>query len=123
LGYQALRFPEILRPESHALPVKRDLSTVPDILIRSGLFVPVSACLRLIAVSLQDNKSKKSLLDNNNLKAIVSHMVDDPLNAFQREAAIFVIKVLTTNYPPAVEALAQLKVPLSCISIYFAALS
>jgi hypothetical protein len=60
----------------------------------------VSACLRLIAVSLTDIEAKQTLIDTGNVKTIVSHMVDDPLNPFQREAAVFVVNVFTRDFPP-----------------------
>lgn len=98
LGYQSLRFPHIVDSGGTTMPTKEDLSKFPEIINDTGLFVPVSTCLRLIAVSLLDAESKAELLDAGNTKAIVSHMVDDPLNPFQRESAIFVVKVLTTDF-------------------------
>jgi hypothetical protein len=98
LGYQSLRFPHIADSGSTTMPTKEDLSMFPEIINDTGLFVPVSTCLRLIAVSLLDAESKAELIDAGNVKAIVSHMVDDPLNPFQRESAIFVVKVLTTDF-------------------------
>lgn len=107
LGYQALRFPQILEETSKDLPLKEHLSRFPEIIATTGLFLPVSACLRLIAVSLVDDIAKQSLVDSGGLKTIISHAVDDPLNPLQRESAVFVIKVLTLNFPPGQEAVAQ----------------
>lgn len=98
MRYQALRFPQILDNVSSSLPTKSDLSRFPEVVNETGLFLPVSAILRLIAVSLIDEESKEELIRAGNVKAIVSHMVDDPLNPFQRECAIFVIKVFTTGF-------------------------
>ena len=100
VAYPALRFPVISDSSSTALPTKSDLSTFPAIIYDTGLFVPVSACLRLIAVSLTDIEAKQTLIDTGNVKTIVSHMVDDPLNPFQREAAVFVVNVFTRDFPP-----------------------
>ena len=104
LGYQSVRFPQIINSRSTDLPTKADLSKFPELINDTGLFVPVSSCLRLIAVSLVDERAKQKLIDTGNVKAIVSHMVDDPLNPFQREAAIFVINIFTRDYPPAQSA-------------------
>ena len=107
LAYQALRFPQILGETSNQLPLKDDLSKFPDIIASTGLFLPVSACLRLVAVSLVDDMAKQTLIDSGGLKTIISHAVDDPLNPLQRESAVFVIKVLTLNFPAGQRAVAQ----------------
>ena len=112
LEYQALRFPEIIDPSCVSLPLKRDLSLFPEVIYETGLFIPVSACLRLIAVSLSDSSAKQVLVGNpESIKSIVSHMVDDPLNPYQRESAVFLVKVLTSDFPPAQEALAKCMTP------------
>jgi len=110
-GYQSLRFPQISQPESKELPLKHDLSTFPEIISTTGLFVPVSTCLRLIAVSLIDDDAKHALIESDGVKAIVSHMVDDPLNPYQREAAVFVIKIFTMNFPPGQDAISKVMQP------------
>lgn len=115
--YQALRFPEILSPSSVSLPLKRDLSSFPEIIYETGLFVPVSACLRLVAVSLSDNETKQELVDADNVKVIVSHMVDDPLNPYQRESAVFVIKVLTSDFAAGQQAVGECIFPPGVVSI------
>jgi hypothetical protein len=107
LGYQAMRFPQILGEESKHLPFKEHLSRFPELISQTGLYLPVSACLRLIAVSLTDDCAKQALIDSGGLKAIISHTVDDPLNPLQRESAVFVMKVLTLNFPPAQAAVAK----------------
>lgn len=107
LAYQALRFPQILGEDTRDLPLKEHLSKFPEIIANTGLFLPVSACLRLVAVSLVDDKAKQTLIDEGGLKAIISHTVDDPLNPLQRESAVFVIKILTLNFPPGQEAVAK----------------
>jgi|LauGreDrversion4_2_1035121.scaffolds.fasta_scaffold94103_2 hypothetical protein len=107
VGYQALRFPQILGESSSELPLKEHLSRFPEKIHQTGLFLPVSAFLRLIAVSLTDDSAKQLLIDSGGLKAIISHTVDDPLNPLQRESAVFVMKVLTLNYPPAQAAVAK----------------
>ena len=111
LAYQALRFPVISDSSSSGLPTKSDLSTFPEVIYDTGLFVPVSACLRLIAVSLTDTESKQKLIDAGNVKTIVSHMVDDPLNPFQREAAVFVVNVFTRDFPPGQLAVSSVMTP------------
>jgi hypothetical protein len=98
LGYQSLRFPQILEKSAPILPNKVDLSRFPELVNETGLFVPVSAVLRLIAVCIVDDEAKEELIRAGNVKTIVSHMVDDPLNPYQRECAIFVVKVFTTGY-------------------------
>jgi hypothetical protein len=106
MGYQALRFPQIVDPK--CLPVKSDLNTFPDAIHSSGFYVPVSTCLRLLAVSLIDDEARDTLLaSEHGVKTIVSHMVDDPLNPFQRESAVFVVKVFTENYPKGQEAIGK----------------
>ena len=107
LAYQALRFPQILGERSNQLPLKDDLSKFPDIIASTGLFLPVSAFLRLVAVSLVDDMAKQALIDSGGLKTIISHAVDDPLNPLQRESAVFVIKVLTLNFPAGQRAVAE----------------
>jgi len=107
MGYQALRFPQILGETRKDLPLKEHLSRFPEIIATTGLFLPVSACLRLIAVSLVDDIAKQTLVDSGGLKTIISHAVHDPLNPLQRESAVFVIKVLTLNFPPGQKAVAQ----------------
>ena len=107
LAYQALRFPQIMGEASKDLPLKEHLSRFPEIIANTGLFLPVSACLRLVAVSLVDDTAKQTLLESGGLKSIISHAVDDPLNPLQRESAVFVIKVLTLNFPPGQEAVAK----------------
>ena len=115
--YQALRFPVILMNDSqNQMPTKADLSKFPEIIYDTGLFVPVSACLRLIAVSLVDHEAKIRLLESGNVKAIVSHMVDDPLNPFQRESAVFVVNVLTRDFEEGQRAVASLMTPGSAVS-------
>jgi len=107
LAYQALRFPQILGETSTDLPLKEHLSSFPEIIANTGLFLPVSACLRLIAVSLVDDTAKQTLIDSGGVKTIISHAVDDPLNPLQRECAVFVLKVLTLNFPPGQQAVAR----------------
>jgi hypothetical protein len=112
MQYQALRFPVILTNDrANQLPTKADLSRFPEVIYETGLFVPVSACLRLIAVSLIDHESKVRLLESGNLKTIVSHMVDDPLNPFQRESAVFVVNVLTRDFEEGQRAVASVMTP------------
>lgn len=87
---------------------KESLSKWPEIVEITGLKIPVSTCLRLIAVCLLDSEVKQCLVDVPlGVKAIVSHMADDPLNPFQREGAIFAIKVLTTDFSPGQDALSS----------------
>lgn len=111
VGYQSIRFPQIKETGTSQFPTKADLTKFPELINDTGLFVPVSTCLRLIAVCLTDDRSKQRLIDCGNVKSIVSHMVDDPLNPFQRESAIFVVNVFTREYPPAQAAVSSVMRP------------
>ena len=111
--YQSLRFPQIFKTSSVQLPTKVNLEPFPGVIHDTGLFLPVSTCLRLLAVSLSDVEAKNHLIDCGNLKSIVSHMVDDPLNPLQRESAVFVVKVLTTDFPRGQEEISKLMSPSS----------
>ncbi len=107
MAYQALRFPA-MHNNSIVLPVKSSLSKFPEVVQTSGFFVPVSTCLRLVAVALVDEDARKALLDTEGgVKTIVSHMVDDPLNPYQRESAVFAVKVFTENFPQGQEAISK----------------
>ena len=101
LAYQALRFPQILESDAALMPRREDLGSIPAIVEKTGVFLPVSACLRLIAVCMVDDAARQFLVESGGVKTVVSHLVDDPLNPFQRESAIFAVKMLTLNFPPA----------------------
>ena len=107
VAYQLLRFPVHETPQDGALPTNKSFTDFPQSVTGSGLYVPVSACLRLLAVCLTDEPAKRRLVECGNVKALVSHMVDDPLNPFQRESAIFAINVLTRDYEPAQRAISH----------------
>lgn len=106
MAYQSLRFPSHMQDET--LPMKSSLEKFPEVVQTSGFFLPVSTCLRLLAVALIDEEARESLIETETgVKAIVSHMVDDPLNPYQRESAVFVVKVLTENFPRGQEAISK----------------
>jgi hypothetical protein len=96
MHYQALRFPAILDPMAPLPPVKSGQSGHPEIVKRTGMILPVSGLLRLIGVSLLDKDSIENFKSNGlNVRVILSHAVDDPLNPYQRENAIFVLKIIS----------------------------
>jgi hypothetical protein len=108
VGYQLLRFPSVSSSEDWPLPTKQSLQDFPEAVVETGLYVPVSACLRLLAVCLSDVEAKQCFIDSGNVKALMSHMVDDPLNPLQRESAIFAVNVLTRDFEPAQRSIAEL---------------
>jgi hypothetical protein len=108
LAYQALRFEVGNRQGSSELPSKSSLSEFPLIVAETGLYVPVSSFLRLLAVCLCDTACKTRLVDCGNVKSLMSHMVDDPLNPLQRECAVFAMNVLTRDFPPAQAAVTEI---------------
>ena len=104
LAYQALRFRNI----DQAMPTKETLSEFPAIVVETGLYMPVSKLLRLVALSLTDEASKRRILERGHTKALMSHMVDDPLNPLQRECAVFAINLLTRDFEPAQRAISDI---------------
>ena len=108
-GYLELRFPHIADKHMCTMPVKSDLSKWPDRVVETGVYVPVTQLLRLLAVSLAEEKCKALLVANpDSVKTILSHCTDDPLIPFQRENGIFVLKTLTMNSPASQAAISKL---------------
>jgi hypothetical protein len=108
LAYQALRFQPISGEDTASMPTKDTLAEFPAIVVDTGLYMPVSKLLRLVAVSLIDGESKQRLVDSGNSKALMSHMVDDPLNPLQRECAVFAVNVLTRDFEPAQRVISEI---------------
>ena len=109
LAYQALRFRNIdSEAQGAAMPTKETLSEFPTVVAETGLYMPVSKLLRLVAVSLTDEAAKRRIVEGCYTKALMSHMVDDPLNPLQRECAVFAINVLTRDFEPAQRAISQI---------------